>query len=139
MTRVLIARVDLAERSEFETPGSAIAGSQARPAPRLQRKIAIGHAVETSWAIPKPRKLAGTPSAQHAATPCHGPDHLHAQQVVSLGRCSSRRSPRRLVDLAIVPVITAIQTTIMEPAMCRPLAIIKDLSPPGSSTPAQRP
>src|SRR5687767_1051970 len=138
MTRVLIARVDLAERSEFETPGSAIAGSQARPAARLQRKIAIGHAVETSWAIPKPSKLAGTPSAQHAATPCHGPDHLHAQQVVSLGRCSSRRSPRRLVDLAIVPVITANPDHHHGAGHVSPTRNHQGLVSPGSSTPAQR-
>ena len=41
------ACVDRAERSEFETPGFCHS-RQARPAPRLQRKIAIGHPVETS-------------------------------------------------------------------------------------------
>ena len=42
------ACVDLAERSHFETPGFCHS-RQARPTPRLtQRKIAIGHPVETS-------------------------------------------------------------------------------------------
>jgi hypothetical protein len=49
------ACVDLAERSKFETPGFCHS-RQVGPTPRLtQRKIAIGHAVETSWAIPKPQ------------------------------------------------------------------------------------
>jgi hypothetical protein len=48
-------------------------------------QIAIGHAVETSWAIPKPSKSAGTPSAGHAASArqYQGTDLTHAKQVVS--------------------------------------------------------
>ena len=91
-------------------PVPVVAGSWAGPAPRLaQRMIAIGHAVETSWAIPNPGKSAGMPSARHAAPArqCHGPD-LTGPAGRVLDRCSFRRSPSRLIELAIVLVIKII-------------------------------
>jgi hypothetical protein len=56
------ARVDLAERSEFETPGSAIAGRQgrrqdssARSRSAMRSRPALGYPQTSKW--------AGTPTA----------------------------------------------------------------------------
>jgi hypothetical protein len=81
------AYVDLAERSKFETPGSAIAGSRARPGRRQDSSARSQSAMRSRPAGLSPNSASGperpAPGTPHQPGPCHGPDLTHAQQVLS--------------------------------------------------------